>query len=40
MNDNEIGIYIMLGGIGLFALVVTTLDWWARRQQRRHHRHP
>lgn len=35
MNDNEFGIYIMLGGIALFAGVVTALDWWGRRQQRR-----
>jgi formate-dependent nitrite reductase membrane component NrfD len=36
MNDNEVGIYIMLGGIAGFAFVVTMLDWWGRRQQRRH----
>lgn len=35
MNENEIGIFIMLGGIALFAGIITSLDWWARRQQRR-----
>lgn len=38
MNDNELGIYILLGGIAGFALVVTMVDWCGRRQ-RRHQKH-
>ena len=29
------GIYILLGGIALFAVIITTLDGLARRRQRR-----
>jgi hypothetical protein len=32
------GIYILLGGIALFAVTITTLDWFGRRQQRRAHK--
>jgi hypothetical protein len=34
MNDNEVGVFIMLGGIALFAGEVTALEWWGRRQER------
>ena len=37
MSEREIGIFIIFGGIALFAVVITTLDWWARRRQRREH---
>lgn len=39
-DRDMMGIYILLGGIALCAVVITTLDWWATRQQReRAHRH-
>lgn len=33
------GVYILLGGIGLFAVIVTALDLWADRQRRKAQRH-
>lgn len=34
-----IGIYVLLGGIGLFAVIITMLDVWADRQRRKAQRH-
>jgi hypothetical protein len=33
------GIYILFGGIALFAGTITLLDWLARRQKHQAHRH-
>jgi hypothetical protein len=30
-----VGIYILLGGMALFAVTITTLDWLGRRQRER-----
>jgi hypothetical protein len=35
MTGEYVGLYILLGGIALSAVIITTLDWWA---QRRHDR--
>ncbi|HLF13196.1 MAG TPA: hypothetical protein VJA26_18500 [Gammaproteobacteria bacterium] len=34
MNDNMINVFIMLGGIALFAVVMVLLDWLGRRKDR------
>jgi hypothetical protein len=31
---NETNIYIMMGGMALFAVVVALIDWIGRRQER------
>jgi len=35
-----IGAYVILGGIVLFAGVITLLDWLGRRKERRSHHRP
>jgi hypothetical protein len=35
MNGNDIGIYIMLGGMVLFSTIIVVMDWLGRRQRRR-----
>ena len=34
-----IGIYIMLGGMALFATIIVGMDWLARRQRQRREAH-
>jgi hypothetical protein len=34
MNDNMINVFIMLGGIALFGVVMVLLDWLGRRKDR------
>ncbi len=34
-----VGIYILFGGIALFAGIITALDLWAGRQRRKAQRH-
>ncbi len=38
MTPDYTGIYVLLGGIALCAGLITTLDWWARRQRDRAHK--
>ena len=33
------GVYVLLGGIGLFAVIITALDLWAGRQRQKPHQH-
>jgi hypothetical protein len=35
MTGNDIGIYIMLGGMVLFSTIIVVMDWLGRRQRRR-----
>ena len=32
MTPDYTGIYILLGGITLCAVIIATLDWWAQRR--------
>jgi hypothetical protein len=35
MSENDLGIYIMMGGIALFSTAIVVMDWLGRRQRRR-----
>ena len=35
MTGNDIGVYVMLGGMVLFSTIVVMMDWLGRRQRRR-----